>query len=324
MRRRDFITILGGMAVTWPLAARAQQPATLRVGAASVQPRTAPIYAAFEQRMAELGYDKGRNFIFEFVQAPNIEGYAAAFRELAARNVDIMVATGPEANLKAAIAVAGTRPIVMIASDFDPFARGYVESLARPGGSITGIFFEQLQLSVKRLQLLRNAFPALPGATAFWDQVSVDQWKALERAAAGMSGFHVSGIRFQNRPFDYERALAEATPEDRGALIVLASPNFAIDRAHLPEFALRHRMISVFYNRQYVDAGGLFSYGVSFTEMYRRAAYFVDRIAKGAKPGDLPIEEPTKFELVINLKTAKALAITIPQSILLRADEVIE
>ncbi len=323
MRRREFIKVIAGSAAAWPLAVRAQQPAILRVGATSVQPRTAPIYAAFEQGMAELGYDKSK-FIFEFVQAPNIEGYAAAFRELATRNVDVMLAGGPEANLKAAIPIAGTRPIVLIAIDFDPFARGYVKSLAQPGGNITGIFLEQLQLSVKRLEFLRDAFPNLSGATVFWDQVSADQWKALERGAAGMSGFHVSGIQFQNRPFDYERALAEAKPEDRGALIVLASPNFALDRARLPEFALRHRMVSVFYNRQYVDNGGLFSYGVSFTEMFRRAAYFVDRVAKGAKPGDLPMEEPTKFELVINLKTAKALGVTIPPGLLNAANDVIE
>jgi putative ABC transport system substrate-binding protein len=323
MKRREFIKVIACSAAAWPLAVRAQQPALLRVGATSVQPRTAPIHAAFEQRMAELGYDKNR-FVFEFIQAPNIEGYAAAFRELAARNVDIILSSGPEANLKAAIAAAGTRPIVLIAIDFDPFTRGYVKSLAQPGGNITGIFLEQLQLSVKRLEFLRDASPKLSGATVFWDQVSADQWKALERGAAGMSGLHVSGIQFQNRPFDYERALAEAKPEDRGALIVLASPNFALDRARLPEFALRHRMISMFYNRQYVDNGGLLSYGVSFTDMYRRAAYFVDRVAKGAKPSDLPIEEPTKFELVINLKTAKALGVTMSPGLLNAANEVIE
>jgi putative ABC transport system substrate-binding protein len=322
-RRREFITLIGG-AITWPFTARAQQPAILRVGAVSVQARTVPIYAAFVQRMAELGYEEGRNFVFEFVQAPNVDGYAAAFQELATRNVGIIMATGPEVNLKAAVAVAGSRPIVMIAVDFDPLARGYVKSLARPGGAITGLFLEQVQLAVKRLQLLRDAFPTLTGATAFWDQVSADQWRALERAAAGMSGFHVSGIQFQDQPFDYERALAKAAPEDRGALIVLTSPAFALDRARLPEFALRHGMISVFYNRQYVDSGGLFSYGVSFTEMFRRAAYYVDRIAKGAKPGDLPIEEPTKFELVINLTTAKALGLSLPPTLLALANEVIE
>jgi putative ABC transport system substrate-binding protein len=144
------------------------------VGVTSVQSRTAPVYLAFAKRMAELGYEEGKNFTFEFVQAPNVAGYSAAFRDLADRGVDIMVATGPEANLRAAIAVAGARPIVMIATDFDPFARGYVKSLARPGGNITGVFFQQLELTVKRTQLLRDAFPALSGATVFWDQVSAD------------------------------------------------------------------------------------------------------------------------------------------------------
>jgi putative ABC transport system substrate-binding protein len=185
MRRREFISLLGGAAATWPLAARAQQPpAMLRVGVASVQSRTSPLYAAFLKGMAELGYEEGRSFSFEFVQAPNIEGYATAFQEIARRNVDILMATGPETNLKAAIAVAGTRPIVMIAVDFDPLARGYVASLARPGGNITGLFLEQIQLSVKRLELLKESFPKLSGATVFWDQVSADQWRALERAAA--------------------------------------------------------------------------------------------------------------------------------------------
>ncbi len=323
MRRREFIALLG-VAGAWPLAARAQQPPTkLRVGVASVQPRSAPIYAAFLKGMAELGYEEGKNFIFEFVQAPNTEGYAAPFQEVARRNVDILMATGPEIGLKAAIAAAGTRPIVMIAIDFDPLARGYVASLARPGGNITGLFVEQVQLSVKRLQLLTDAFPNLPGATVFWDQVSADQWRALERAAATRK-FHVSGIEFHEGPHDYEAALAQAAPENRGALTVLASPVFALDRALLPDFALRHRMISAFYNRQYVDVGGLFSYGVSFTETFRRAAYYVDRLAKGKKPSELPIETPTKYELVINLKTAKALGITMPTSLLLLASEVIE
>jgi putative tryptophan/tyrosine transport system substrate-binding protein len=148
--------------------------------------------------LAELGYEEGRSFSFEFVQAPNIEGYATAFQEIARRNVDILMATGPETNLKAAIAVAGTRPIVMIAVDFDPLARGYVASLARPGGNITGLFLEQIQLSVKRLELLKESFPKLSGATVFWDQVSADQWRALERAAA-TAKFHVSGIEFHKR-----------------------------------------------------------------------------------------------------------------------------
>ncbi len=323
MRRRDFIKVVAGSAVTWPLAARAQQRAPLRVGAASVQSRSAPIYVAFANRMAELGYEEGKNFTFEFVQAPNVAGYRPAFRELVSRGVDIVMATGPEEDLRAAIAAAGARPIVMIAVDFDPFVRGYVKSLARPGGNITGLFFQQLDLAVKRAQFLKDGFPGLSGATVFWDQVSADQWQALKRAGGALA-MHLSGIEFHERPFDYEQALTQAAPEDRAALLVMASPLFALDRARLPEFALQHRMLSAFYTREYIDKGGFFSYGVSFTGMFRHAADYVDRVAKGAKPDDLPIEQPTKYEFVINLKTAKALGITVPQTMLVAADEVIE
>lgn len=311
----------------WPLTALAQQspPTVLRVGYSSVQPRTSPVYGAFITRMMELGYEEGRNFIFEFVQAssPDSDGYGAAYRKLAVRNVDIVMTTSAE-SVNPAIAISGGRPIVMIAVDFDPFARGYVASLARPGGNITGLFIEQPQLAAKRLQLLKDSFPTLRGATVFWDQVSADQWHVLERAAAGMPDIHISGVELKERPYDYERALTQVAPEDRGALIVLASPVFALDRGRLPDFALQHRMISLFYVRRFVDLGGLLSYGASITETFRRAAEYVDRIARGAKPGDLPIETPTKYELVVNLKTANALGITIPPSILVRADEVIE
>jgi putative tryptophan/tyrosine transport system substrate-binding protein len=165
MRRREFITLIAGAGAVWPLGARAQQRAPLRVGASSVQSRSVPFLVAFVKRMAELGYDEGKNFTFEFVQAPNVSGYSAAYQEIANRGVDIMMATGPEETLRAAIAAAGARPIVMIAVDFDPFARGYVKSLARPGGNITGLFFQQPDLAVKRAQLLRDAFPALSGVT---------------------------------------------------------------------------------------------------------------------------------------------------------------
>lgn len=324
MRRRDFIKVVAGSAVTRPLVARAQQRAPLRVGAASVQSRSAPIYVAFEKGMADHGYEEGKNFIFEFVQAPNVAGYSAAYREIANRGVDIVMATGPEETLRAAIAVAGERPIVMVAIDFDPFDRGYVKSLARPGGNITGLFFQQLDLTVKRAELLKEAFPALSGATVFWDQVSVDQWHVLKKAASGALAMHLSGVEFHERPFDYELALEQAAPKDRAALLVMASPLFALDRARLPEFALQHRMLSAFYTREYVDMGGFFSYGVSFPGMFHHSADYVDRIARGAKPDDLPIEQPTKYELVINLKTAKALGVTVPQTMLVAADEVIE
>src|SRR6476469_6586136 len=157
MKRREFITLLGGAAAAWPLTARAQQPKMLRVGYSGILPRDAPHYAAFEKRMAELGYQQGRNFTFEYIQAPSIEGYELTYRELAARKVDIMLAAGNEPALRAARAASGAAPIVFIALDFDPVEKGYVASLSRPGGNTTGIFVSQLELAGKSIEVLREA-----------------------------------------------------------------------------------------------------------------------------------------------------------------------
>jgi putative ABC transport system substrate-binding protein len=278
---------------------------------------------AFEQRMAELGYQAGKNFTLEFVQAASIEGLESGYRELAARKVDIIVAGGPEVSLKSAMAVAGTLPIVMVAIDYDPFARGYVTSLARPGGNVTGVFFQQIELAMKRVQLVMDALPNMRGATVFWDAASVDQWQATQEAAKQL-GLRLAGIELRDPPYDYERALAQSPPDSRGGLIAMTSPFLFVDRDRLADFALRNRMASMFGFREYVEAGGVLSYGPSITGMYRRAAEYVDRIAKGAKPSDLPIEQPTRFELIINVKTAKAIGLDVPVHLQQLADEVIE
>ena len=324
MKRRQFIAVVGA-AAAWPLAVLGQQPPSLlRVGASSVQPRTTAIFVAFVERMAELGYEEGKNFSFEYVQAANVAGYEAAYRELASRKVDILLAGGSEVGLKSALATAGMRPVVMVAIDYDPLARGYVRSLAQPGGNLTGISFQQIELTEKRLQIVREAFPNVQAIAVFWDEISADQWHAAENAAPKL-GLRLAGIEFREQPYDYERALAQLPLEHRRVLMVLTSPVFAVpDRARLPDFALRHRMASIFSLRQYVDVGGLMSYGASFTALYRRSAEIVDRVARGAKPADLPIEQPTTFEFVANLKTARALGLHIPPSVLARADEVIE
>jgi ABC-type uncharacterized transport system substrate-binding protein len=324
MRRRDFISALGGVAA-WPIAAaRAQQAGkVLRVGLVSSQPRSAPNISAFEQRLAEIGYQEGRNFIFDFVQAASLEAWEAGYREFGARKADIVVATGNEISLKTALSISRATPIVMIAVDYDPFARGYVTSLARPSGNVTGVFLQQIELTMKRLQVLNDAFPFMKAATVFWDQISADQWEAAQGAGAKL-GLRLSGIELREQPYDYERALAQAPSDYRRNLFVMTSPFFFRDRARIAEFALRNRIVSTFSFRDYVEAGGLLSYGPSITGMYRRAAEYVDRIARGAKPADLPIEQPTKFEMVVNLKTAKAIGVEVPTSILLRADEVIE
>ena len=211
----------------------------------------------------------------------------------------------------------------MVAIDYDPFTRGYVTSLARPSGNITGVFLQQIELTVKRLQLVKDAFPDMQTATVFWDRLSADQWSAARDASTRL-GLRLAGVELREQPYDYDQALAQAAPEYRKNLFVLTSPFFFRDRARLAHLALHNRIISVFVFREWVDAGGLLSYGPSFTGMFRRAAEYVDRIAKGAKAADLPIEQPTKFELVLNLKTANALGIQIPDKLLALADEVIE
>ena len=249
--------------------------------------------------------------------------YEAAYREVAERNPDILFAPATEMNLKAALTASPSAPIVMIAIDYDPLARGYVTSLARPSGNVTGVVFQQIELAAKRIQLIKDGFSDRPAATMFWDQLSADQWEAA-RSTAAMLGLQLFGIELDGSPYDYEAALRKAPLDHRGLLIVPTSPSFFRDRARLAEFALQHRLLSMFVFREWVDAGGLLSYGPSITALFARVAEFVDRIVRGAMPSDLPIEQPTKFEMVVNLKTAKAIGIDLPTAILLRADEVIE
>jgi putative ABC transport system substrate-binding protein len=311
-----------------PLAS-AQQPKVLRVGAV-VPERSSPIYtmvtAPFLKRMGELGYVESRSFVFETETAPGSTEaeYLRAYRELVGRKVDIFLAVGLEIALKSALAVVGTRPIVIVAVNWDPLAKGYVASLRRPGGNVTGVVFREVELTSKRFQLLREAVPDIKAATVFWDRLSADQWKEAQ-AAAIKAGLRIHGVEFDKPPYDFDRAFASVPPEFRGAVIPLGSPSFALpERRSLPDFALRHRVPAMYFMSAYVDVGGLASYGPNYPEMFARAADYVDRIVKGAKPEGLSIEQPTRFELVINLKTAKALGRTIPASMLLRADRVIE
>jgi len=324
LRRREFITLLGGAAATWPLVARAQQPTKmLRVGTVAGTPKSSPQWVAFERRMGELGYQEGKNFSFDFLQAASADEYELLYRKLTANAPDVILAIGPEIGLKSALAVTRALPIVMIAIDYDPLARGYVTSLARPSGNVTGVVFQQIELAAKRIQLIKDGFSDRPAATMFWDQLSADQWEAA-RSTAGMLGLQLFGIELRELPYDYEAALRKAPLDHRGLLIVPTSPSFFRDRARLADFALQHRLLSMFVFREWVDAGGLLCYGPSITALFARVAEFVDRIARGATPSDLPIEQPTKFEMVVNLKTAKAIGIELPTAILLRADEVIE
>jgi putative ABC transport system substrate-binding protein len=248
---------------------------------------------------------------------------AAQVGDLVKSNIDALVAVGPEFVLQTAVAATRTIPIAMIAVNFDPIARGYVSSLARPGGNVTGIFFRQLELAQKQLELLAQAFPERTRAAALYDAFSADQFEAAKRTAESINlQFH--GLKLENPPYDFEaafRVLAQGSPQ---MLLVLSSGYFTPSQSLIASLAAQHRLPTMFIFKTYVEAGGLMSYGVDYVAMHRRIAAFVAKILEGTKPADIPVEQPTRFEFVVNLKTAKAIGIELPTSILLRADEVIE
>jgi putative ABC transport system substrate-binding protein len=325
-RRREFITLLGGAAVTWPCAAIAQtSPKMLRIGFVSgALARTEPVYVAIDRRLRELGYFEGQNLAAEFIELKGqFDRYDEAMKELVRRKVDIIFATGPEIALKSALAATDTIPIVFVAVDYDPLALGYVSSLARHTGNVTGVFLQQIELSVKRIQFIRDAFPDMRAAIVFWDAASADQWQATQSTGATLD-LRLVGIELRGVTYDYEAALAQAPADHYDGLIVMTSPIFFRDRVDLAQLALRHRLASMFVFREWVEAGGLLSYGPSISGMFAHAVDYADRIANGTKPADLPVEQPTRFELVVNLKTAKAIGVTLPPALLVRADEVIE
>jgi len=296
----------------------------LRVASGSAQPRARSFLQGFDARMRELGYIEGQNYTMDYFDLQGrIEPYGDAMRQLVERKPDVIVAFGPEQALKAATDATKTIPIVMGAIDYDPFALGYVSSLARPTGNITGIFLEQIDLAVKRLQMVKDAFPAIGKAMAFWDVPSADQWRATRDNAARL-GFDLAAVELRDYPYDYTRALAQVPPDHRGFLFLMTSPLFARDRQALIQFTLINRLPSISVFREHADLGGLMSYGPNRNVMSRRLADYVHRIARGAKPSELPIERPTVFDLVINQRTAKALGLEFSQAVLLRADEVIE
>ena len=314
--------LLGALAPV--LAARTAEPAKMfHVGIVFIPPCVGSNSLAFEQELRELGYVEGKSLAIDHLCLEQIERYPAAMEELVGRKVDVIVTTGQEAALKAAKQATATIPIVTLAIDFDPVAKGYAASLARPGGNITGVFLNQTELTGKRLELLKQTVPDMARAIVFWDSNSADQFEGAARAAQILK-LPIKSAELRNPPYDYAGALETANSRPGDALLFLTSPFFNRDRHRLGELALRHRLPSMFANRQYTDAGGLISYGPSYPAMFRLAADYVDKILKGAAPADLPIQQPTTFELVINLKTANALGLTIPQTILARADEAIE
>jgi ABC-type uncharacterized transport system substrate-binding protein len=323
MRRRAVLALLTGAAMLPHLAA-GESAKVLRLAVLTAA-GPGPGVQAFVEQLNVLGWEQGRNLQIEYLQLDNADPdrFRAMTAELVNRGVDLIRASGTEIVLKTAVAVTRTVPIVMIATDYDPLALGYIASLARPGGNVTGVFMQQIELTPKRLEFLTQTVPELARVVVLWDRYSADQFKAARKAARSLR-IPLDGIECVDPPYDYERLLAGVEGEHRDVLLQVTSPVFIQDRQRLSSVALGHRLPSMFPFRQWVDEGGLMSYSASLTDMNRLAADYVDRIAKGAKVADLPVQQSTKFELIVHLKTAQSLGLTIPPSILARADEVIE
>ena len=326
MRRRDFVTLLGGGAVAWSLAARSQPADRIaRVGFFGADPSVPPFWTqAFIDELQIHGFKIGQNLIVDYRRLDqDLRALSADAAELVRSNVNVLVTEGPEPPLQAALGATRTLPIVMIAANYDPFAKGYVKSLARPDGNVTGVFLRQTELAEKQTELLWQAFPDRTRIGILWDAISADQFSAAEHRAK-IFGLQVHSLKLENPPYDFGAAFGSLAAASTQTLLVLSSPHFTPVRAQIAQLAIQHRMPTMFIFRTYVEAGGLLSYGADFFAMHRQAATQVAKILKGAKVGDIPIEQPNRFEFAVNLKTAKAIGINLPTSILLLADEVIE
>jgi len=329
MKRREFITLLGGAAVEWPLAARAQQPDRMRrigvlLNVAADDPEAPARVGAFSQGLAELGWTIGRNVRIDYRW---YAGNADAARKYAAESValapDVILASG---TLGVTAVQQLTRPVpIVFTLVADPVGAGVVNSLARPGGNATGFMLYEYSLSGKWLELLKQIAPRMTRAAVLRDQTNpagIAQFGAIQAVAPSL-GVQVSPVNVRNAN-EIESGIATFARTANGGLIVTGSAIATIHHPLITKLAAQYRLPAIYSNRLSVAGGALISYGPDRVDQYRRAASYVDRILKGEKPADLPVQAPTKYELVVNLKTAKALGLTVPDSLLARADEVIE
>jgi putative ABC transport system substrate-binding protein len=327
MKRREFIAGLGG-AAAWPLAARAQQPERMRrIGvllSTANDPEGQARVAAFQQELLQLGWTEGRNVLIDARwaagNADNIRKYAT---ELIALAPDVILANG-SAVVAPLLQATRTIPIVFVFVP-DPVGAGYVDSLSRPGGNATGFALSEYAMSAKWLELLKEVAPRLTRAAVLRDPTIAagsGQLGAMQSVAPSL-GMELIPLGVRDAG-EIERAIAAFARSPNGGLIVTGTVLAGTQRDLIVGLAARHKLPAVYFQRFFVADGGLISYGPDFVDQYRRAAGYVDRILKGEKPADLPVQAPTKYELVINLNTAKALGLEVPQSLLARADEVIE
>jgi putative tryptophan/tyrosine transport system substrate-binding protein len=323
MQRRRFITLIGGVAAAWPLAARAQQPKKIpRIGV--LWPNPPATFEFMRQGLKDFGYVEGQNIGFEFRWAEGkLDQLPALAADLVRLQVDVIVALAPQATLAAKQATQ-TIPIVFVAMG-DPLASGVVESLARPGANLTGTTRMISEMSAKHVELLKEAVPSLAKLAILWNPTNSSHRPALQAvdAAARSLSLHVQPLEVRT-PADLDGVFEAIIREKADGILFIADPIFFIQLKRMTDFVASSRLPAIANFTEFPKLGGLMGYAPSIPNEFRHAASLIDKILKGAKPADLPVEQPTRFELVINLKTAKALGVEVPPILLARADEVIE
>ena len=323
--RRKLLQAVGGL-LLFPRVTLAQMPARVHrvcwLSAAAL--RTEAYNLAFIDQLRKLGFVDGQNLHIEFRTAGgNVARFPELAVDLARQGCDVYFSTGAEANLVAIKQVARNTPIVMAAIDYDPVERGHIASLARPGGQITGVHQLQTALAEKRIEVLRELLPRATRFGVLADIATADTLKASQSAATRY-GIELHVHEFKAAPYDFEAAFADFARTKVEAVVPLPSGFMVPARKRIPALALTYRLPAIFNNYLWAEEGGLISYGTNLSEMYRRAAVQMSRVLKGVKPAEIPVEQPTVVEMVINMKTAKALGLTIPQGVWFRAERIIE
>jgi putative ABC transport system substrate-binding protein len=325
MRRRHFITLLGGAAVAWPFGARAQQPERMRRLGVLTGYDDPDNMKAFWQELKRLGWAEGHSVHVEYRYAPGGAQVQAHAKELVARQPDVVFAQSRPV-VAALQRESRTIPIVFVAV-IDPIGAGFIASLPRPGGNITGFMVYEPSVTGKWLAMLKEIAPQLARVALMGNPKTAAYYDYLLHAAEAVTpslGIELVQGRVEDAATDIERAIAAIASVPNGGMVVLPDSTTSINRDLIVALAARHHLPAVYNNRFFVDAGGLMSYGVVWVDEYRKAASYVDRILRGAEPADLPVQTPTKYETVVNLKTAKALGLSVPPGLLIAADEVIE
>jgi len=324
MRRREFLCAFGGAAAFAPFDLHAQQAGrTYRVGVFVTvnNPAMNAAYRAFIDEMRVQGFAEGQNLVL--IQRPTDQPsaeLAANIAEAVRSRVDAIITTTQPA-LQAA---AGTGlPVIISANNYDPIAHGYVKSLSQPGGNVTGVFLRQTELAEKQVELLTQAFPERKHIAILWDTISGDQFTAAQRRAKAL-GLDVISMKFETPPYDFAAAFSKIVQDGAQQALCLSSPFLGRFAQDIVDQATRHRLPTMYIFRAYSELGGLMSYGADPAAIFRQIAGHVAKVLRGVKPADLPVEQPTKFELVVNLRAAKAIGVELPTAILLRADHVLE